>query len=86
MQVEGRYEIRSKLNKSLLFIGQSHDIEESIRWHKFHLSKSIHPSPTLQNHCIKYGMDDFIFSVPIIETATLKPEMEMRKKRSAKAG
>jgi len=84
--MEGTYRIRSKMQPTkLMFIGTSHNIEASIQWHKAHLYHKMHPVPELQNHMIKFGIDDFEFIVepieskPVIEKAVMKVKKETRK-------
>ena len=79
--MKGTYEIRSK-NHNLLFIGSSDDLDKSVMYHKFHLIKRIHPNPQLTNHVLKFGIDDleFIINPEIVETASVKPLQEKRKR------
>ena len=58
----GIYIIKCNANKKV-YIGQSIDIKNRIRGHKYSLRKGTHPNYHLQNAFTKYGESEFTFDV-----------------------
>jgi len=83
MAIPGKYKIVSRsMPDKIMFIGTSADIPASIKWHMHHLIFKMHPVPELQNHVIKYGIEDFDFRVEPIEVAVIEVKKETRRKKS----
>jgi hypothetical protein len=79
-----RYKIISKRHPETVLFNvtvASGTFEESKKRQLFLLAHSMHPDPVMQNHLMKFGIQDFQF-VPdeVIEKAIIKPEKEVRNK------
>ena len=55
--------IQSKIKPERIYIGSTQDIYKRFHLHKSKLQKNKHHTPKLQNHCNKYGFDDFVFTI-----------------------
>ncbi len=62
MKITGIYKILNIItNKS--YIGQSLDVKDRIRRHKYNLNRGKHSNPHLQKSYIKYGTDNFKYEI-----------------------
>jgi hypothetical protein len=76
-----KYKITSKIKPSvILMVVTCDDFEASKKRQLFMLSHSMHPTPIMYNHLIKYGIHDFDF-IPIIENEMITPQKEVRKRK-----
>ena len=90
------YRIQSKILNSegkpdFVKFGTSENIEQTIKYHIFHLRHRTHPDPQLMRYTCSRGVDVLEFIVdspesmvdPIIEQAMIKPEKETRAKKKS---
>lgn len=63
MAIIGVYKIESKIKPNRVYIGSSIDIRSRKATHFNSLKNKKHPNRKLQNHCNKYGLKDFIFTI-----------------------
>lgn len=86
-----KYRIVSKLKRSdgtpdFVKYGTTANIEETIKFHQFHLSLRTHPDPQLMNYSDRHGWNCFEYIVDadelkIIETAAITHRKEIRNKK-----
>jgi hypothetical protein len=87
-----KYRIQSKLKRAdgtpdFVMFGTTANIEQTIKFHQFHLSLRTHPNPQLMNYSDRHGWNCFEYIIDpqelkIIETATIEPrQKEVRKRK-----
>lgn len=59
----GIYQIQSLIHPDRVYIGSAKDLKLRIRTHKHRLNKGNHANYLLQAHCLKYGINDLVFSI-----------------------
>jgi hypothetical protein len=83
------YRIESKIKRNgvpeFIKYGSTANLDYTIKYHKFHLSLRTHPDPQLMTYSDSHGWNCFEYIVDcdeakIIETATIKPKKEIRKR------
>lgn len=86
-----KYRIESKIKKAdgtpdFVKYGTTANIENTIKFHQFHLSMRTHPDPQLLNYAERHGWNCFEYildleEMAIIETASIVNRKEMRSKK-----
>jgi len=82
------YRIESKLKRSdgtpdFVMKGSTANIEDTIKFHQYHLAMRNHPNPQLMTYSDRHGSNCFEYIIDadelkIIETASLKAVKEIR--------